>query len=345
VELSYQWSQPQVTLSDPTAQSPTFIAPDDPVVLEFSLRVMDSDGNVSTYTDTVRITVQNQTPVADAGDDQQVTAETLVTLDGRGSYDPDHDDLTYEWIQTAGQEVTLSSRTAIAPTFTAPAIETSLTFGLQVRDEYGAISPWDWVTIDVYEPPIFELFLPSVALNYATLPDLIVKTLTATRNSIQVVLENQGTAPVVSGFYVDVYIDPLRAPVGAHEGWDTAGVSSGQGLVWAIEVSQTPNPSQGIVAPIMPGQTLALNFNDAFYQPDYSTITWPLTPGTPIYAQADSYPAPTPHNGLVLETHEYYGQPYNNITGPVNSTTYAGSAITGLGRPTGSLPTSLPPRP
>jgi hypothetical protein len=314
-------------------------------VLEFSLWVRDSDGNVSANTDTVRITVQNQTPVADAGDEQQVTTETLVTLDGSDSYDPDHDDLTHEWIQTAGQLVTLSSPMAISPTFTAPATEMSLTFALRVRDEYGAVSSWDSVTIDVYKTPIFELFLPFVVSDHAAMPDLVVKTLTATRNSVQVVLENQGTAAVVSGFYVDVYIAPLRPPAGAHEGWDTAGVSSGRGLVWAIEVSQTPNPSHGVVAPIMPGQTLTLNFNDAFYQPDYSSITWPLTPGTSIYAQVDSYPAPTPHNGLVLETHEYYGQPYNNITGPVNSTAYASSAITGASRPSGSLPTSLPPRP
>jgi hypothetical protein len=95
----------------------------------------------------------------------------------------------------------------------------------------------------------------------------------------------------------------------------------------------------------MPGQTLTLNVNDAFYQPEYSSITWPLTPGTPVYAQVDSFPAPTPHDGLVLETHEYYNRPYNNITGPVNSTAYAGSATAASSLRFGSLPTNLPPRP
>ena len=349
VELSFLWQQTggaqQVALSDPRVESPTFVAPDDPDELEFSLQVFDDGGQASSNIDLVQITVTNQTPVADAGPDQRVPTESLVTLDGSGSDDPDHDDLTYEWTQTGGPTVSLSSSTAVAPTFTAPSTASKLVFALRVRDAYGARSLQDQTTVDVYEPPIFTLHLPLVVSNHATLPDLVVKTIAASRNNIQVVIENRGTAPVTHGFYLDAYINPVRAPVGAHEGWDAAGVSSGRGLVWAIEVGQTPNPSLGIITPLMPGSSLTLNVNDAFYRPEYSSMSWPLAAGTPIYAQADSFPAPSPHDGLVLETHEYYDGPYNNIAGPVISTNTTSSAVASLSRSRpDSLRASLPPR-
>lgn len=336
VELTYLWWQTggtqQVDLSDPRDKSPTFVAPDDPDVLEFSLQVFD-EGLASTNIDIVRITVTNQTPVADAGPDQRVPTETLVTLDGSASYDPDHDSLTYEWIQTDGPRVSLSSTVAISPTFTAPVTASKLTFALRVQDAYGARSAQDQTTVDVYEPPIFTLHLPLLVANHATMPDLVVKTIAATRNNIQVVIENRGSAPVTRGFYVDVYVNPKRPPIGANEGWDTPGIKNEYGLVWAIQVAPTPDPAQGIIAPLMPGATLTLNANDAFYDPEYSAMAWPLAAGTPIYAQVDSFPDPALPDGLVLETHEYYDQAYNNITGPVISTQAAGSALAPLSRP------------
>jgi len=349
VELSYEWQQQggtPVILSDPTAQSPTFTAPDDPDLLTFSLIVYDDGGKPSTNTDnTTRVTVTNQTPVANAGVDQRVQTEAIVTLNGSASYDPDYDTLTFEWVQTAGSPVTLSSTTAESPTFTAPASAASLTFALRVEDAYGARSAPDEVKVDVYETPISYLYLPSVASKHAILPDLVIKTLAATKNNVQVVIENQGNAAVTHGFYVDAYINPQRPPAGANEGWDSPGVSSGRGLVWAIEIAQTPIPSQGMIAPLQPGASLTLNANDAFYQPQYSSMTWPLAAGTPIYAQVDSFPDTAPHNGLVLETHELLGQPYNNIAGPVISTNASSSTIAPVSYPrSGPQSTSLPPR-
>jgi LmbE family N-acetylglucosaminyl deacetylase len=76
----------------------------------------------------------NQAPTADAGNDQTVTRQATVTLDGSGSSDPNGDSLTYQWTQTAGPSVTLSDPTAVKPTFTAPATSATLTFQLVVSD-------------------------------------------------------------------------------------------------------------------------------------------------------------------------------------------------------------------
>jgi hypothetical protein len=61
-----------------------------------------------------------------------------VQLNGSGSYDPDGDPITFEWTQISGTAVVLSDATNVAPTFTAPEVESDLTFRLVVTDSNGA---------------------------------------------------------------------------------------------------------------------------------------------------------------------------------------------------------------
>jgi hypothetical protein len=72
-------------------------------------------------------------PTANAGPNQTVAAGSTVTLDGSGSVDPGGNP-RYQWTQTGGPAVTLSSSTAVKPTFTAPASAGTLTFQLVVTD-------------------------------------------------------------------------------------------------------------------------------------------------------------------------------------------------------------------
>lgn len=139
--LTYLWSQtsgPTVTLSDATAVSPNFSAPDADAVLVFELVV--NDGEFSSPADSVTINftlaIANTAPTANAGPDQTVTAEQGATLalDGSGSTDPENDDLTYMWTQTSGTMVTLSDATAAMPTFSAPDADAVLVFSLVVND-------------------------------------------------------------------------------------------------------------------------------------------------------------------------------------------------------------------
>ncbi len=76
----------------------------------------------------------NTAPNAFAGINQIVDENTVVTLDGSGSKDPDNDGLTYSW--TAPSGITLSSTTVGKPTFTAPEITADqiFTFSLTVND-------------------------------------------------------------------------------------------------------------------------------------------------------------------------------------------------------------------
>jgi parallel beta-helix repeat protein len=61
----------------------------------------------------------NLRPVADAGQDQSITAiPDVIRLDGSGSYDPDgNQNLTYRWAEVAGTSVTLKDAETAMPTF------------------------------------------------------------------------------------------------------------------------------------------------------------------------------------------------------------------------------------
>ena len=142
--LTYLWQQAagdpiQVTLSDPTAVNPTFTAPNVSQNTALTFNLVVNDGHVDSPADSVVITVTQSKPIADAGPDQTVSEDQVVTLDGSGSHDPDQDPLTYQWQQAASDQyqVTLSDPTAVKPTFTAPSglsQNTALTFNLVVND-------------------------------------------------------------------------------------------------------------------------------------------------------------------------------------------------------------------
>jgi hypothetical protein len=105
----------------------------------------------------------NQPPVANAGANQVVGPGAFVSLDGRGSYDPDGGTITsYRWQQIAGSPtVTLSGANTATPSFIAPVaiIDTTLTFQLTVTDSDQGASSSSTVNVSVQknnvnQPPI-----------------------------------------------------------------------------------------------------------------------------------------------------------------------------------------------
>jgi hypothetical protein len=145
-KATFLWNQldgPETKISDPTAVTPAFNAPDavgDGESLMFQLTVTGDDGVQSLDSCIVNVAETNSPPIAEAGPTQTVVSNDVVMLDGSGSFDHDDGISTYSWNQIAGPQATLSDSTSVQPTFTAPEAGVngeSLTFQLTVTDQGG----------------------------------------------------------------------------------------------------------------------------------------------------------------------------------------------------------------
>ncbi|MGD0364864.1 MAG: OmpA family protein [Bryobacteraceae bacterium] len=78
--------------------------------------------------------VGHSAPIANAGPAQIGVPPGTITLNGSGSYSPDHDALNYSWTQVSGPSVPISGANSAIATFTA-AGSTSYGFSLTVTDQ------------------------------------------------------------------------------------------------------------------------------------------------------------------------------------------------------------------
>jgi hypothetical protein len=185
--IYYKWVQiggPLVTLSDTTAENPTFVlinVDENGESLIFELTVTDDEIEGLKSTDVCIVNVIDSTglnnpPTADAGPDQTVDEGKTVILDGTGSSDPDTgDDIAlYLWKQTSGIPVTLSNSTDAIPTFVTPPVDitgTTLTFQLTVKDN-GDLESSDDISITIDDNGITDF------------PEDVVTTTSSTNESI-----------------------------------------------------------------------------------------------------------------------------------------------------------------
>jgi uncharacterized repeat protein (TIGR01451 family) len=228
------------------------------------------------------------------------SGDAACTASGVGEIDDTADIPVGETVTYVMQGILASSQAVTNTVSTTPT---------QAGDPYGEDNE------DSAVNTVLSIFLPLVSSAGVTAdgPDLVVQQITAGPSDVQVVVKNQGNAPVINGFYVDAYIDPSSPPSTVNQTWPDL---CAEGLVWAV----TPS-----ALPLQPGQSIVLSVGGPYYSEVYSRIEWPLALGTPVYAQVDSY-SPTTTYGAVLESHEIAGGAYNNIRGPVYTSATSGVA-------------------
>ena len=154
-----------------------------------------------------------------------------------------------------------------------------------------------------------KVYIPLLFNNYQAAPDLVVTELNASSNVIEVVVTNQGNQATNSGFWVDFYVNPDPVPTHENQTWTDV---ADKGIVWGVTVG------------LAPGETLTLTYStdpaapNLYYSAANSNYSGNLVPGTAVYAQVDSVHLGTSYGGI-LELHEIYGTPYNNIKGATAS--------------------------
>ncbi|MFC1523398.1 tandem-95 repeat protein [Thermodesulfobacteriota bacterium] len=153
----YEWVQiagPVVTMSDPNAVQPmidTSELASDTVALTFQLTVTDTDGAYTQDNVLINVSWVNESPVAEAGDDQTVFEGENVILDASLSSDPDDGIAEVLWTQTTGPDVELAHVSMDQVSFTAPDTNmngTTLVFELLVTD-FAGLQATDTVRINV----------------------------------------------------------------------------------------------------------------------------------------------------------------------------------------------------
>ncbi len=100
--------------------------------------------------------LKNQSPQADAGEDQTVSPGETVTLDGSGSYDPDDETLTYSWQETSTSATELATPLEETTTLKAPSSDGTYTFKLYVMDGNGGIDSDEMILTVKTEPSAEE---------------------------------------------------------------------------------------------------------------------------------------------------------------------------------------------
>jgi Tol biopolymer transport system component len=126
-------------------------------IYQFELKVTDDKG--LSATDTVQVTViepgqPNRSPIANAGPDQTITLPiNTVTLDGRGSSDPDNNITAYVWTKISGPSSFNISNTNAVQTQATNLIEGVYQFELKVTDGGGLFSK-DTVQVQVVSQPL-----------------------------------------------------------------------------------------------------------------------------------------------------------------------------------------------
>ena len=130
-------------------QAYTFTSPGTYLIV---VRALKSDGGVA-FELKLQIEVDlpvDLPPAAVAGDDQDINENELVFLFAGDSSDPDGDELSFNWVQTAGPPVQLLHANEATASFIAPIIDADIDVSFRVNVSDGTSTSQDDVVVHVH---------------------------------------------------------------------------------------------------------------------------------------------------------------------------------------------------
>ena len=263
----------------------------------FAATARDSYNNESDFSEEVSYLAGNKPPTANAGPDQESHGGDKVKLSAINSSDPEGGALSYKWTQTGGTSVNLSDPNAAEVDFIAPYVEPggeSLTFALQVTDEWGAKSQASCRVniISANLPPVAnagsqqdvqELEIVKLDGSASRDPDGIIDSYSWTQLS----------GPTVEVLYPDMaqasFVAPGVGPEGACLTFrltvrDVGGLeSSSTCLVNVTWINEPPIANAGSDQQVNAGKTAVLD-GSASTDPDdgIASYQWHQTSGSPV---------------------------------------------------------------
>jgi len=162
--ITYYWQQMSGDPVSFSSNTPTITFTTPPVsfgdtkYLRFALIVTDNHGASSSTSFTLQVVHVSAPPTVVTQHELVVPELSNVTLTGTGT-SPDNLPLTYQWTQTLGDPVTLSTSNQPSATFTAPAVganpSKTLKFTLTADDGHGGVAS-DTETVTVVSNSYFS---------------------------------------------------------------------------------------------------------------------------------------------------------------------------------------------
>jgi len=116
-------------------QSPKVLLTESEKSLVFKITVTDNLGASSQAEITITVQPVNENPIANAGEDRIYLVGEAIQLDCLNSNDPDGFPVLFEWVQTKGPQIFLSSPNSCNPTFQLPDEPVEVELSLTVIDE------------------------------------------------------------------------------------------------------------------------------------------------------------------------------------------------------------------